>query len=107
MTCSVFLLFSSSALALKKSHIVENGTAQALAPTGWGQILVPIAPGDEVLGSRGESHSQVGQDMLVQSLLRCKRNGFFVDLAANDAVKLSNTLMLERDFQWNGICVEA
>lgn len=33
-------------------------------------------------------------------------SGFFVDLAANDAVQLSNTLMLERDYGWSGLCIE-
>ena len=44
-------------------------------------------------------HSQVGQDKTV-ALLTQGAPGFFVDLAANDAVKLSNTLTLERDFGW-------
>ena len=50
-------------------------------------------------------HSQVGQDKTV-ALLTQGAPGFFVDLAANDAVKLSNTLTLERDFGWDGICIE-
>ncbi len=40
-------------------------------------------------------------------MFRGKRGGFFVDLAANDAVKLSYTLTLEQQYGWNGICVEA
>ena len=52
-----------------------------------------------------KSHSQVGQDMTV-FLLTEGRPGFFVDLAANDAVSLSNTLMLERDLDWQGLCIE-
>jgi len=43
----------------------------------------------------------------VASMLGCQRDGFFLDLAANDASVLSNTLMMERDLGWNGICVEA
>ena len=50
-------------------------------------------------------HSQVGQDKTVALLTRGKP-GYFVDLAANDAVKLSNTLTLERDFGWSGLCIE-
>lgn len=86
---------------------VRTSTAQTIVPPpGWSQILVPFPP-DQVLGAPGQSHSQVGQDMLVQSILKCKHGGFFVDLAAHDAIDLSNTLMLERDFGWNGICMEA
>jgi len=31
---------------------------------------------------------------------------YFVDLASNDAVFLSNTLALEREGNWNGLCIE-
>ena len=40
------------------------------------------------------------------SILGYKRNGYFIDLAANDAVKLSNTRALERDYGWSRICIE-
>ena len=50
--------------------------------------------------------SQVRQDEVVSRLLRGKRNGFFVDLAANDATSLSNTYSLEKKFGWNGLCIE-
>ena len=39
-------------------------------------------------------------------LLNCKQHGFFIDLAANDPIKISNTRALERDFHWRGVCVE-
>mmetsp|Transcript_64527 Transcript_64527/g.138368 ORF Transcript_64527/g.138368 Transcript_64527/m.138368 type:complete len:274 (+) Transcript_64527:107-928(+) len=87
-------------------QVRTNNTKVKVPPRGWAQILVPLAP-DHVLGSPGQSHSQVGQDKLVQAILNCKRGGFFVDLAAHDAADLSNTLMLERDFGWDGICMEA
>jgi Methyltransferase FkbM domain len=51
--------------------------------------------------------SQCKQDEIVSKMFRNKRDGYFVDLAANDAVKLSNTYALETHFGWNGICIEA
>ena len=51
--------------------------------------------------------SQARQDQLVVELLKNKTDGYFVDLAANHAISLSNTLALERSFQWNGVCIEA
>ena len=51
--------------------------------------------------------SQVGQDVTIAEIFEEKRGGFFLDLAANDAAVLSNTLMLEQSFGWRGICVEA
>jgi len=58
-------------------------------------------------GKPGDVHSQWSQEFHVASYLNCKRNGFFVDLAANIAIENSNTLTLERDFGWNGILIEA
>src|SRR5262249_31827529 len=45
-------------------------------------------------------------DLFVLFFLNGKRNGFFVEFGATDGVLLSNTLLLERDFQWNGILAE-
>merc|ERR1711920_1188417 len=33
-------------------------------------------------------------------------NGYFIDLAAHDATRWSNTYALEKDFGWNGLCIE-
>jgi hypothetical protein len=49
-----------------------------------------------------EPLSQANQDEYVLALLRHKKGGFFVDLAAHDATHLSNTFTLERDYDWNG-----
>ena len=54
----------------------------------------------------GGWHSQFRQDILVLLLLNCKRAGFFIDLATNDPVEISNTRALERDFHWRGLCIE-
>lgn len=58
------------------------------------------------IDARGMRHAQVKQDITVLTLLDCQRGGYFVDLAANDAIELSNTRALERDFGWYGLCVE-
>jgi hypothetical protein len=55
----------------------------------------------------GGGKSQCDQDKLVLALLQEKqRNGYFIDLAANDAIALSNTYQLERHYGWSGICIE-
>lgn len=33
--------------------------------------------------------------------------GYFVDMAANDALDCSNTVALEQNYGWRGLCVEA
>ena len=52
------------------------------------------------------SNSQVGQDETVMRILDNKRDGYFVDCAANDAVEISNTLALETRLGWTGLCIE-
>lgn len=51
-------------------------------------------------------YSQLGQDEWVIKKLKGKKNGFFVDIAAYDGVELSNTYLLESQYDWNGICLE-
>lgn len=51
-------------------------------------------------------YSQADQDQTVAKLFQYKTDGYFVDLAANDARTISNTFALERRFQWKGLCVE-
>ena len=52
-------------------------------------------------------YGQAEQDKLVSWLTKNKTNGYFVDLAANDATSLSNTFSLEQRLNWTGLCVEA
>jgi Methyltransferase FkbM domain len=49
---------------------------------------------------------QVQQDYIVYQLLQKKRNGYFIDLAANDAINISNTFALEYYHGWDGIIIE-
>jgi len=53
------------------------------------------------------SGSQLGHDLLViQKIFPQKHNGYFIELGAHDGIKLSNTLLLEKNYGWNGICIE-
>lgn len=51
-------------------------------------------------------HSQTGQDKTISEIFE-NRAGFFVDLASNNAVEISNTFALENRFGWDGLCIEA
>eukprot|EP00957_Ditylum_brightwellii_P204061 15337436-Ditylum_brightwellii.AAC.1 len=60
---------------------------------------------DKYLG--GKNHkSQCSQDKIVAGLLKNHRNGFFLDLASNYAIHMSNTFHLEQDLDLCGICFE-
>lgn len=60
----------------------------------------------EMLPTDLEWFSQAFQDQAVAALLGNKQNGYFVDLAANDATVLSNTYSLEQRLRWTGLCIE-
>ena len=48
---------------------------------------------------------QVKQDMLAYLYFDGKKDGFYIDIGANDGKTLSNTLIFE-NLGWQGICVE-
>lgn len=51
-------------------------------------------------------YSQAGQDQWVVDILG-DRSGYFVDVGAYDGIQTSNTYALEREFGWDGVCIEA
>jgi|688.fasta_scaffold545855_2 FkbM family methyltransferase len=53
-----------------------------------------------------KSYSQFNQDQIVLKINDYKKNGYFVDIGANDGITGSNTYLLEKEYNWNGICVE-
>lgn len=53
-----------------------------------------------------DGRSEAGQDNWVIEKLRGKRNGFYVDCGAAHPSLISNTYRLEKEYEWNGICIE-
>jgi FkbM family methyltransferase len=53
-----------------------------------------------------KSYSQLKQDIEVITLYNKKTNGYFVEIGAYDGIDLSNTYLLETQYNWKGICVE-
>lgn len=53
-----------------------------------------------------EGGGACGQVALIAQLLGNKNNGVFVDIGANDGVRISNTYFLEQKLGWTGIAIE-
>lgn len=53
-----------------------------------------------------KSYSQIGQDISIIKYYNNKKNGYYVDVGAYDGVQFSNTYLLEKNYNWKGICVE-
>jgi hypothetical protein len=52
------------------------------------------------------SYSQIGQDNIVSSLCERKNGGFFVDIGCGFPTYISNTFLLENEYNWSGICLD-
>lgn len=50
--------------------------------------------------------SQLKQDIVALIISNYKTNGYFVEFGACDGVHFSNTLMLEKNYNWTGILAE-
>jgi FkbM family methyltransferase len=70
-------------------------------------------PGEEIfvffeycLKHVANSNAMLLQDLFVLYELKEKKRGFFVEFGASDGVEDSNTLLLEKSYDWNGILAE-
>lgn len=52
------------------------------------------------------SYSQYGEDLILNKLLRGKKNGFFIDIGAHHPSYLSNTYRFYKKAGWSGINIE-
>ena len=53
-----------------------------------------------------EYYGQLKQDLECLEYFKNKKDGFFVDIGAGNGKDLSNTYLLEKNYNWKGICVE-
>ena len=78
---------------------------------GFRPVYIYSRPTSRAKVENKSTFSQAKQDLMILSLTgeedknKKSRQKYFVDLAANDAQKLSNTLLLEQN-GWKGLCIE-
>ena len=61
---------------------------------------------DLILELLKKSRSQQFQDVVALYLNNFVRNGYYVEIGVGDGFQNSNSYILERDYNWNGILVE-
>lgn len=50
--------------------------------------------------------SQFGQDIWIINKYQFKKNGYYIDIGANNGKQLSNTYLLDTEYEWNGVCID-
>jgi FkbM family methyltransferase len=62
----------------------------------------------DVFGLRRRYYSQKGQDRwLIERVFYKRKQGYFVDVGAGDGRTHSNTYVLEKDYDWRGVLIDA
>ena len=109
--CNTYAALPLHVYNLREQQLPPKDQQKASDPLrnnlGWREIHKFVGTQsnlDEIGNAVG--YSQVGQDEVILNLLQNKQRGYFVDLAANHAVVLSNTYKLEAWHGWHGICIE-
>lgn len=59
-----------------------------------------------LLSLLNHSRSQLRQDLFVLAVTDFKQNGIFVEIGVGDGFYLSNTFLLENEFNWTGVLAE-
>lgn len=85
---------------LYESYTLNSGSF--LAQTRWNVRLLQAAMTHQV-----QFHGQLLQDAFVLAATNSLKHGQFVEIGVGDGCHLSNTLALERDFEWEGLLIEA
>lgn len=73
----------------------------------WASPAVPLDLREWVLVNLSKSKAQLQQDLFVSYFFpNLDLGGFFVEFGATNGISLSNSYLLEKEFNWNGILAE-
>ena len=92
------------------AHALEAAAALPALPSpppGWKYTATYAGSIPDPRLAAAQWTSQCGQDRTVRDIFAGKRGGYFLELASNEAFYISNTVTLEQQLGWSGLCVEA
>jgi hypothetical protein len=102
----IHVYFGNNRHLVDASEIPSNYYFNTSSDLHQGNSVSGTATQGNLQKQRRKWFSQWRQDYIVATLFRGMRNGYFVDLAANDAIRISNTYALETNYNWTGLCIE-
>ncbi len=94
--------------SLYDEHLRNSNSFLNDNPTHDLEFLSTIEPSQRStsIDLLSKSKSQLRQDLFVLSELNFPRTGYFVEFGATNGIDISNSFLLEREFNWSGILAE-
>jgi hypothetical protein len=94
-------------MKLKLKSVIEDFSKEyskviSMGDMGTLEYKIPFNENEIVV----ENFSQAGQDIFVLTCLNGKKNGTFLDLGCNNPIKINNTYLLEKKFNWSGLSID-
>ena len=99
-TADKYVVLSSSTTA-DKDIVLSSST------TGISSQLYRGHGNYSLKSPNARSWSQYGQDIYITEHFNGRRGGFFVEIGGYDGQYLSNTILLEKQYNWTGLLIEA
>ena len=72
-----------------------------------GRQWFDVAPVSGNCFEEHEKKSQLHQDMWAAEQNGCKKRGFYVDMGSGHGTNISNTVLLDQKYGWDGLCIDA
>ena len=95
-----------SLINLKIIKLSSFQTISKLPRSFYVYAALPKTKQEKVFNLLNKSKSQLGQDIFVSAYTEFNKKNFFVEFGATNGITHSNTYILEKELNWNGILVE-